>query len=78
MGEGFHRPSQSLLANEGEGVGVVDDDPSEAVWLGMGPFAKVVDLVTDCMDATVFLACQPEHGFQMEGGFFTNHVYEIF
>jgi len=78
MGEGFHGPSESLLADEGELVSVIDDNPSEAVWLGMGPFAEIVHLVTDCMDASVFLACEPEDRFQIEGGFFANHVYEIF
>ena len=78
MGVCFHGAAESLLANEGKCVGVVDDNPAESIWLGMGPFTEVVDLVSDCMDSTVFFATEPEDGIDLEGGLLANHCHYVF
>lgn len=78
MGECFHRPAESLLADEGESVCVVNHDPAEGIWFGMRPLTEVVDLVADGVNTAVFLACEPEDGFQMEGGFFAEEGNKVF
>jgi hypothetical protein len=78
MGKCLHRSAESLLADEGEGVCIVNHDPAEGIRLRMGPLAEVVDLVADGMNTAVFLACQPKDGFKMKGGFFAEESNKVF
>jgi len=78
MGECLHRSAEGLLADEGEGVCVVNDDPAEGIRLCMRPLTEVVDLVADGVNTAVFLACEPEYGFQVEGGFFAEEGDKVF
>ena len=78
MGKGFHGSAESLLADQGESVGVVNDDPAESILARVGALTEVVDLVADCVDTTIFLAGEPEDGLNLEGGFFAQKGYEVF
>lgn len=78
MGKGFHRSAESLLANEGESVGVVNNDPAECVLARVGAFTEVVNLIADGVDTAVFLTGEPKDGFNLEGGFFAQERNEIF
>jgi len=66
------------LAYEREGVCIVNDDPPEGIWLCMRPLTEVVDLVTNGVNTAVFLARQPEHGFQVERSFFAEEGNKVF
>ena len=66
------------MADEGEGVCIVNHDPAEGIWLRMGPLAEVIDLVADGVNTAVFLACEPEDGLKVEGGFFAEESNKVF
>ena len=63
---GFHRATESLLADEGECVSVVNQDEANGIRASMDPLTKVGDLVTDRVNTTIFLAAQPEDTVDLE------------
>ncbi len=78
MGKCLHGSAEGLLADEGERVCVVNDYPAEGIWLCMRPLTEVVDLVADGVNTAVLLACEPEDGFQVKGGFFAEEGDKVF
>lgn len=78
MGECLHRSAEGLLADEGERICVVNHYPAEGIGLRVGPLTEVVDLVADGVNPAVLLACEPEDGFQVEGGFFAEEGDKVF
>ena len=78
MVEGLHGSPQGLLADERESVGVVNDDETESIRLGVDALTEVIHLVANRMDATVLFRAEPENRFNGEGGFFFQDVDNIF
>ncbi len=78
MVEGLHWPSQGLLTDERESVGIVDYDKAESIWLGMDALTEVVHLITNRMNATVLFRAEPKYGFNGERRLFFQDFDDVF
>ena len=66
------------MADEGEGVCIVNYYPAEGIGLRVRPLTEIVYLVADGVNPAVLLAGEPEYGFQVEGGFFAEESNKVF
>ena len=78
MIEGFHGSSQSLLADERKGVGVVNDNKTESIGLRMNALTEIVHLVANRMNTAVLFGAEPEDRFNRKGRLFFQDFYDIF
>lgn len=56
MRESLHGSAECLLANERQGVGVVNNNPAKRIGLCMRPFTEIIDLVANRVNSAVLLA----------------------
>lgn len=64
---GFHRATESLLADEGKSVCVVNQDEANGIRASVDPLTEIGDLVADCVNAAILLAAQPEDPVDVKG-----------
>jgi len=58
---GFHWTSESLLADEGQGVRVINDDKPNRVGTRMDPLTKVCNLVANRMNSAILFTAEPQN-----------------
>ena len=65
---GFHRPSQRLLRDDRERVGVVDDNEAVDAFTRRTMTDKFGHRLPDTVNTTILLGRQPEYPFRVRDG----------
>jgi hypothetical protein len=58
MSESFHRAPESLLTDEREGVGIIDNNKSQRVRLCMTSLTVIIDLVADGVNPPILFGAE--------------------
>jgi hypothetical protein len=75
---GFHWATESLLADEWESVGIIDEDKANCIRASVNPLTEIGNLVADGVNAAILFTAQPEDTVDLKGCFRFQKINKIF